>query len=102
MIAVLSSYCEPALILGYGVIVAHIETTATEQSSLKPVDKVKFKSYWTKLTSYKFVVHMLFFDALLDLLAALSSFLQASSADLPLAAAKLKGFHSAVARLKEN
>ena len=87
-----------SLILGYGVIVAHLEAMASEESSLKPVDKVKFKNYWTKLTSYKFVIYMLFFDALLDPLAALSCSLQGSSADLPLAVAKLKAFHSAVAR----
>ena len=66
------------------------------------MDKIKFKGYRTKLTSYKFVLHMLFFDALLDPLAALSCCLQGSSADLPLAVAKLKAFHSTVARLKED
>ena len=71
---------------------------ASMESSVKPVDKAKFKSYWTRLTSYKFVLHMLFFDALLDPLAALSCSSQGSSADLPLAVAKLKAFESAVAR----
>ena len=77
-----------SLILGYDVIVAHLEAMASEESSLKPVDKAKFKAYWTRLTSYKFVLHMLFFDALLDPLAALSCSLQGTSADLPLAVAK--------------
>lgn len=61
-----------SLIVGYDVISAHLEAMASEESSVKPVDKAKFKSYWTRLTSYKFVLHMLFFDALLDPLAALS------------------------------
>ena len=78
-----------SLILGYDVIVAHLEAVASEKSSLKSVDKAKFKAYWTRLTSYKFVLHMLFFDALLDPLAALSYSLQGTSADLPLAFAKL-------------
>ena len=63
-----------SLILGYDVIVAHLEAMASEESSVKPVDKAKFKAYWTRLTSYKFVLHMLFFDALLDPLAALVPF----------------------------
>lgn len=41
-----------SLILGYDVIVAHLEAMASEESSVKPVDKAKFKSYWTRLTSY--------------------------------------------------
>ena len=91
-----------ALILGYSVIVAHLEAMASEESSVKAVDKIKFKGYWTKLTSYKFILHMLFFDALLDPLAALSCCLQGSSADLPLAVARLKAFHSTLAKLKED
>ena len=71
-----------SLILGNDVIVAHLEAMESEESSVKPVDKAKFKSYWTRLTSYKFVLHMLFFDALLDPLAALSCSFQGSSADL--------------------
>ena len=42
-----------SLILGYD---AHLEAMAPEESSVKPVDKAKFKSYWTRLTSYKFVL----------------------------------------------
>lgn len=45
---------------------------------------------------------MLFFDALLDPLVALSCSFQGSSADLPLAVANLKTFESAVAKLKED
>ena len=91
-----------SLILGYDVIVAHLEAMASEESSLKSVEKAKFKAYWTRLTSYKFVLHMLFFDALLDPLAALSCSLQGTSADLPLAFAKLKAFMSSAAKLKED
>ena len=91
-----------SLLLGYDVIVTHLETMASEESSVKPADKAKFKGYLKTLTSYKFVLHMLFFDALLDPLAALSCSLQGSSGDLHLAVAKLKVFHSAVARLKED
>ena len=39
---------------------------ASEESSVKPTDKAKFKGYVKKFTIYKFVLHMLFFDALLD------------------------------------
>ena len=34
-----------SLILGNSVIIAHLESMASEESSLKPVDKVKSKGY---------------------------------------------------------
>ena len=91
-----------SLILSYSVIVAHIESMASEASSLKSADKLKYKGYLKKLTSYKFVLYVLFFDSLLDPFAALSCCLQGTSADLPLVVAKLKAFHVSVARLKED
>ena len=91
-----------SLLLGYDVIVTHLEAMVSEESSVKPADKAKFKGYLKTLTSYKFVLYMLFFDALLDLLAALSCSLQGSSADLPMAVAKLKAFKSIVSKLKED
>ena len=70
------------------------------ESTVKPENKAKFKGYLTRLTSYKFALHMLFFDALLESLAGLSFSLQGSSVDLPLAVAKLKALQSAVSKLK--
>ena len=90
-----------SLILGYDVIAAHLEAMASTESFVKPVDKARLKSYWTRLTSYKFVLYMLFYDALHDPLAALSCSIQGSSADLPLAIAKPKAFKSALAKLKD-
>ena len=83
------------------VIVTHLQAMASEESSVKPAHKAKFKGYVKTLTSYKFVLHMLLFDALLDPLAALSCSLQGSSADLPLAIAKLRAFKSIVSKLKD-
>ncbi len=74
------------------MICTHLESMASEESSLKPVDKARFKGYLKKLTSFKFVLHMLFFEALLNPLAGLPCHLQGSSADLPFALAKLKSF----------
>ena len=73
---------------------------ASEGSSLKAVDKVKFKGYWKKLTSFNFVLHMLFFDALINPLASLSCHVQGSSADLLFALAKLEAFHMSLPWLK--
>lgn len=46
-----------------------------------------------KLTSFKFALHMLFFDSILNPLAALSCHLQGNSSDLPFALASLEAFH---------
>ena len=59
------------LLSGYPVITAHLEAMAAD-SKVKPADQARFKSYLKKLTSFKFVIHMLFFEALLNPLAALS------------------------------
>ena len=91
-----------SLILGYNFIVAHLKAMTSIESTVKPENKAKFKDYLTRLTSYKFALHMLFFDALLEPLAVLSFSLQGSSADLPLAVAKLKAFQSAVSKLKDD
>ena len=53
------------LLSGYPVIVSHLEAKATD-SRVKPADQVKFKNYAKKLSSFKFVLHMLFFEALLS------------------------------------
>ena len=89
-----------SLLLGYPVICAHLESMASEESSVKAADKARFKGYLTKLTSFKFVLHMLFFEALLNPLAGLSCHLQGSSADLPFALAKLKSFRSRIQTFK--
>jgi len=91
-----------SLLMGYDVIVTHLESMASGESSVKPVDKIKFKGYLTKLTSYKFVLYMLFFDALLDPLASFSCSIQKSAVDLPLAVAKLKSFRSTLTSLKKD
>ena len=64
------------LIIGYPVIqnvCAHLESMALEEYHTKPTDKICFKGYLKKLTSFKFVLHMLFFDSLLNPLAVVMS-----------------------------
>ena len=59
-----------------------------------------FPTYLKKLTSFKFVLHMLFFNALLNPLATLSCHLQGHSADLPFAIAILDSVHLIFENLK--
>ena len=77
------------LLSGYPVITAHLEAMAAD-SKVKPADQARFKSYLKKLTSFKFVVHMLFFEALLNPLAALSCNLQGDTTDLLFATANIE------------
>ena len=88
------------MLLDCPVICAHLESMASEESSIKAADKAQFKAYLTKLTSFKFVLHMLFFEALLNPLAGLSCHVQGSSADFPFALAKLKSFRSRIQTFK--
>ena len=68
-------------------------------SRVKPADQVKFKNYAKKFSSFLFVLHMLFFEALLNTLAALSCNLQGDTIDLLFAStalhASLQRFRSA-------
>ena len=70
------------------------------EPSVKPADKARFKSYLKKLTSFKFVLHMLFFNALLNPLATLSCHLQGHSADLPFTIPNLNSVHLILENLK--
>ena len=88
-----------SLIMAYPVICAHLESMAVE-SSVKPADKARFKSYLKKLTSFKFVLHMLFFNVLLNPLATLSCHLQGHSDDLPFTIANLDSVHLILENLK--
>ena len=63
-------------------------------SRVKPTDQVKFKAYLTKLTSFKFVLHMLFFNALLNPLAALSCHFQGDSVDFLFAIASIEALYA--------
>ena len=76
------------LLSGYPVIVSHLEAMATD-SRVKPADQVKFKSYAKKFSSFKFVLHMLFFEALLNPISALSCNLQGDTVDLLFASASI-------------
>ena len=80
------------LLSGYPVITAHLEAMAAD-SKVKPADQAWFKSYLKKLTSFKFVVHMLFFEALLNPLAALSCNLQGDTTDLLFATANIESLY---------
>ena len=91
-----------SLIIGYPVICAHLESMASEESTNRPTDKVRFKSYLKKLTSFKFVLHMLFFDSLLNPLAALSCHLQGTASDLPFVLASLEAFYITIQNLKSD
>ena len=88
-----------SLIVGYDVILAHLNAMASTESCVRPVDEGKLKSYWTIVTNNKFVLYVIFFYAMFNPLAALSCPVHGSLADLSLAIAKLKALKSAVAKL---
>ena len=69
---------------------------------IKPVDKIKFRTYLNKWTSFKFILHSLFYEALLNLLASFSCSLQADSVDLCFSVAKLKALFPSLEKLKED
>lgn len=64
-----------ALLIGYEVIVTHMEHMA-EDSSVPAADRAKVKGYLSKLKSTKFVLHLLLFVDLLTPVARLSLQLQ--------------------------
>ena len=90
------------LLQGYPVIVEHLRNMCSDQSSVKPVDKIKFRTYLNKLTSFKFILHSLFYEALLNPLASFSCSLQADSVDLCFSVAKLKALFPSLEKLKED
>ena len=85
------------LINGYLVLVAHIEAQAAAYGC--KAEAARFKTYLVKLTSLKFVFHMLFFHMLLQPLAAVSCHLQENSVDLLFAIASFESFHTAIDKL---
>ena len=87
------------LLLGYPVIVAHLKSMSSDESNLKPVDKIRFSGYVKKLTSFKFVLHTLFYECLLNPLASFLCSLQADSVDLSFCIAKLKSLLSSLEHL---
>ena len=91
-----------SLIKGYPVIAAHLETMASENSSLKSSDKARFKAYYKKLTSFRFVLHLLFFEQLLGCLGELSCDLQSDTKDFPSAIASLDAFYALMDHFQED
>ena len=87
------------LLSGYPVIVAHLEAMVAD-SRVKPADQARFRNFLKKLTSFKFVLHMLFFEALLNPLAALSCNLQGDAVDLLFASASINALYATLQRLK--
>ncbi|KAL5487256.1 hypothetical protein EMCRGX_G019835 [Ephydatia muelleri] len=71
-----------------------------DESNLKSVDKIRFSGYVKKLTSFKFVLHTLFYECLCNPLASFSCSLQADSVDLLFCIAKLKSLLSSLKYLK--
>ena len=90
------------LLLGYSAIVTHLELMCSDGSNVKAVDKQRFHSYVKKLTSFKFVIHMLFYDCLLTPLSSFSCTLQSDSVDLTICIAKLKSLLSTLDKLKDD
>ena len=88
-----------SLLLSYPIIVTHLEALAAEYGTKS--DAAKFKGYLRKLTSFKFILHMLFFDILLKPLAQLSCSLQSNSIDILFAIASLESFHAQMQMLKK-
>ncbi|XP_014669333.1 PREDICTED: zinc finger protein 862-like [Priapulus caudatus] len=86
-----------SLLRSYPVIVAHLESMASESSAA--ADGARFRGYLKVLTSFKFVLHMLLFFVLLQPLAALSCNLQGELADLMFAMASLESFHASTANI---
>ena len=89
------------LLSGYPVIAAHLEAMAAD-SRVKPTDQARFTSYLRKLCSFKFVLHMLFFEALLNPLAILSCNLQGDTVDLVFASARTESLHSSLQRFRSD
>ena len=81
------------LISGYPVIVSHLEAMASD-SRVKPSDQARFKNYAKKLCSFKFVLHMLFFEPPLNPLAARSCHLQGETVDLIFASASIEALYT--------
>ena len=63
-------------------------------SRVKPSDQAKFTNYAKKHSNFEFVLHMLFFEALLSPLAALSCHLQGDTVDLLFAFASLEALYA--------
>ena len=80
-------------------MVSHLEAMATD-SRVKPSDQARFTSYAKKLSSFKFVLHMLFFEALSNPLAALSCHLQGDTVDLLFASASLEALYATLQRFR--
>ena len=79
---------------------AHLKSMSCDEFNLKPVDKIQFSSYVKKLTSFKFVLHIVFYEYLLNQLASFSCSLQTDSVDLLFCIAKLKSLLSSLEYLK--
>ena len=69
------------LMHGYETIVAHLVAQAASSYGSK-ADAGRFKNYLKKLTSFKFVLHLLFYHILLQSLSTLSCHLQGESVNL--------------------
>eukprot|EP00057_Strongylocentrotus_purpuratus_P017041 XP_011671515.1 PREDICTED: zinc finger protein 862-like [Strongylocentrotus purpuratus] len=85
------------LLRSYPVIIAHLESMASESSA---ADGARFRGYLQVLTSFKFVMHCLLFYVMLQPLAALSCNLQGESVDLMFAMASLESFHTSMQNLE--
>lgn len=91
-----------SLLLSYPVLVAHLKSMSSADSTAKAIDKIRFGGYLKQLTSFKFVLNMLFFEALLNPLAGFSCSLQADSIDLSISVAKFKALLAALETLKDD
>ena len=87
------------LMHGYETIVAHLEAQAASSYGSK-ADAGRFKNYLKKLTSFKFVLHLLFYHILLQPLSTLSCHLQGESVNLLFAISTLRSFYAQLEKLK--
>ena len=85
-----------AILRSYDVLTAHLESMSADPTH----DQAKAKGYLTKLTTFKFVVHLLFIVDLLQPFSKLSLAWQKDATEIPHMLAAERAMKAALARLR--
>ena len=85
-----------AILPSYDVLTAHLESMSADLSH----DQAKAKGYLTKMTTFKFVVHLVFIVDLLQPLSKLSLAWQKDATEIPHMLAAERAMKAALARLR--
>lgn len=83
-----------SLLQSYGIIMNHLESLASDPATAASTDKAKVKGYIKKMKSTSFVLHLIFFEAILNPVSKLSVSLQSDSLDLLHAQSLLHEFYA--------